>query len=155
MHKIVSIHDYGNRVASNCCSWCPTRSSRCFDGHGSSTGVSISTFIFVVRHRITRARVWGWGWRWKVEGDLVRGVASICINYAEMRKYEHEQKEILPSNIGRRKNYNSWVFQFLAGDDARSGVESDDAKVGCWHGFAYQQSHQVRAGYCRYFVVER
>ena len=43
-----------------------------------------------------------------MEGDLVRGVASICINYAEMRKYEHEQKEILPSNIGRRKNYNSW-----------------------------------------------
>ena len=48
-----------------------------------------------------------------MEGDLVRGVASICINYAEMRKYEHEQKEILPSNIGRRKTtiagfFNSW-----------------------------------------------
>ena len=47
-----------------------------------------------------------------MEGDLVRGVASICINYAEMRN-THKKKEILPSNIGRRKTtiagfFNSW-----------------------------------------------
>ena len=99
-----------------------------------------------------------------MEGDLVRGVASICINYAEMRKYEHEQKEILPSDIGRRKNYNSWRAMMRGATwnpmmprlDAGTALPTSKAiKFERVAAAFVVEREQVRAGWCGDFVVER
>ena len=63
-----------------------------------------------------------------MEGDLVRGVASIMLKC-----------EITNTNRNKKKTYLAISaekqLQFLTGDDTRSDAESDDAnrnaKVGC------------------------
>ena len=103
-----------------------------------------------------------------MEGDLVRGVASICINYAEMRN-THKKKEILPSNIGRRKTttagfFNSWRAMMRGATwnpmmprlDAGTALPTSKAiKFERVAAAFVVEREQVRAGWCGDFVVER
>ena len=104
-----------------------------------------------------------------MEGDLVRGVASICINYAEMRNTHQKRKKsyLAISEDGKTTIagfFNSWRAMMRGATwnpmmprlDAGTALPTSKAiKFERVAAAFVVEREQVRAGWCGDFVVER